>query len=90
MAKGKHFINKAIMLVSRFPFFSEFEILIKDLLEAGSWHNSKMQTVIEEYLAHVLFSIPEPPRGIVTINYELMVLTINGVKSISFSRPPKN
>ncbi len=53
-------------------FFSEFEILLRDIIEASGGAEERMTACFEEYLAHILFSIPAPPRGFIKILYPLM------------------
>jgi hypothetical protein len=55
-------MEKAIFLVSRNPFFEQYEMILTDMYYAMSCDGLKGP--FEDYLTALLYQIPAPPRGI--------------------------
>ena len=59
---GKFYIEKKIFIVSRNPFFEQFELLLLDLYQMMT--KDGLKAPLEDYLVALLFELPAPPRGI--------------------------
>ena len=62
LEKGRYFIEKSIFIISRHPFFEQFEKIILDIYHAIV--KEGMHGPVEDFIARLLYQVPAPPRGI--------------------------
>jgi hypothetical protein len=55
--------------MSRFPFFDQFKTILFDL-KLSIDHGLKAP--LEDYLTHLVYSVPAPPRGLAKIVLKLL------------------
>ena len=67
--EGKLFLPKAICLLSRYPFFEQFK---KILIDLKNYIDKEIKAPFEDYLTHLIYSIPAPPRGLAKIVLRLL------------------
>lgn len=66
---NKFFLSKALCIMSMHPFFKEFKGILYDIKKASEYG---LKAPLENYLAHLVYSVPAPPRGLATVNMHLM------------------
>jgi hypothetical protein len=87
LQKGSFFLEKAIFIVSRHPFFEQFERILLDLYLAMTTEGLKGP--LEDYIARLLYQVPAPPRGIQQINLKL-ICEKNPYRTVTLFYPPIN
>ena len=70
MKQRNYFIPKCIMFISLHPFFSEFELILKEI-HHYILHNSNVSIPLDKIIENILIEIPVPPKGIFKIEYNL-------------------
>ena len=71
--------------MSRQPFFDQFKCILYDLKKAS---HIGLKAPLEDYIAHLVYSVPTPPRGLAKVNVQLV--NQEHVQSVSFTLPPIN
>ena len=69
------YIPKCIMLMSLYPFFNEYEYILKKIYEyinSSKNENKKIFIPLDKIIENLLIEIPNPPRGIFTVEYTLI------------------
>jgi hypothetical protein len=69
LEKGKYFIEKSIFIISRHPFFDQFEKILYDLFQAIL--KEGIHGPLEDYVTRLLYQVPAPPRGIQQVTLKL-------------------
>jgi len=72
---------KAICVLSAWPFFSQFARFLQTLYRISI---SESPYPLERFVANFLYRVPVPPRGKLTVQYEI------AGESIEFIRAPRN
>lgn len=65
--RSRIYIPKAIVLLSRYPFFDYFSEIIEDLYAASKNH---MINIMEAYINKLVLECPAPPRGLAKVRLE--------------------
>ena len=66
----QHYIPKCLVIISLYPFFGEFEKILWEL-----YCHSKQSNItcpIDKIIENLLIEVPIPPRGIFTVEYDLI------------------
>ena len=66
----KYYLPKCICLVSLYPFFSEFSKIIKTIYNYSTVLKQPMP--IEKIIENLTIEVPAPPRGIFSVEYNLL------------------
>lgn len=87
LEKGLYYIEKSIFVVSKYPFFEQFERILLDL------HNAIIKegllAPLEDYIARLVYQVPAPPRGIQNVKLRLISKTLPQ-KDVTVFYPPIN
>lgn len=57
----KYFVSKALCIMSMQPFFKEFKGILYDIKKASE---VGLRAPLEDFVAHLVYSVPAPPRGL--------------------------
>ena len=66
-----YYIPKCIMFISLHPFFSEFELILKEIHNYILNNNTNITIPLDKIIENFLIEIPVPPKGIFKIEYNL-------------------
>ena len=74
-------------MLSRQPFFEQFRLILIDIKRAAD--SGSLKGPLEDYITHLLFTIPAPPRGIAQVNLKLICKN-HPFRNLMFKYPPIN
>jgi hypothetical protein len=83
---GKYFIEKGLIVLSRQPFFDQLRVILIDIRKSCQ---TAIKAPLEDYIAHFLYSVPCPPRGIASVNIKL-VCKFHPYRTLLLKYPPIN
>jgi hypothetical protein len=63
-------LPKALCLTSRYPFFEQFKKILIDFLNVSIFPG--LYAPLEDYFAHLVYSVPAPPRGLAKVALKLV------------------
>ena len=83
---GSFYIEKALCILSRQPFFEHFRLVLVDVKRASE---CSLRAPLEDYVAQLVYAIPAPPRGIAQVNLKLISKN-HPFRNLLFKYPPIN
>ena len=74
LEKGKYFVEKTLLVISKFPFFEQFERILIDIQHSIT--KEGLMAPFEDYIARLVYQVPAPPRGIQNVRLKLISKTL--------------
>ena len=87
LEKGKYFVEKTLLVISKFPFFEQFERILIDIQHSIT--KEGLMAPFEDYIARLVYQVPAPPRGIQNVRLKLISKTLPH-KDVTVFQPPIN
>ena len=66
----KYYVPKCICLISLYPFFIEFKKILGEIYEYSKQEN--VEIPLEKIINNLILEVPVPPRGIYSIEYNIL------------------